>query len=51
VPAHRRRQHRHRHGQASQGAVYNAATKLAAAGTLTQTVEKPATFQLAASSN
>jgi hypothetical protein len=37
--------------KASQGAVYNAATKLAAAGTLTQTVEKPATFQLTASSD
>jgi hypothetical protein len=37
--------------KASQGAVYNAATKLAAAGALTQTVEKPATFQLTASSD
>ena len=37
--------------KASQGAVYNAATKLAATGALTQTVEKPATFQLAASSD
>ena len=37
--------------KASQGAVYNAATKLAAGGTLTQTVEKPATFQLAAGSD
>jgi hypothetical protein len=33
---------------ASQGAVYNAATKLAGKGALTLTVEKPATFQLAA---
>lgn len=32
--------------KASQGAVYNAATKLAAAGTLTLTVDRPATFQL-----
>lgn len=37
--------------KASQGAVYNACTKLAAAGTLTQTVDKPATFQLAPVSN
>jgi hypothetical protein len=34
--------------KASQGAVYNACTKLAAAGTLIQTVDKPATFQLTA---
>ncbi|MFI6332997.1 MarR family transcriptional regulator [Micromonospora chersina] len=33
--------------KASQGAVYNAAIKLVAAGTLVQTVERPATFQLA----
>ncbi|MFE9206627.1 MarR family transcriptional regulator [Micromonospora sp. NPDC007230] len=33
--------------KASQGAVYNAAIKLAAAGTAMQTVERPATFQLA----
>ncbi|MET7966216.1 MarR family transcriptional regulator [Micromonospora sp. NPDC005305] len=33
--------------KASQGAVYNAAIKLVAAGTLMQTVERPATFQLA----
>ena len=32
--------------KASQGAVYNAATKLAGKGTLIQTLEKPATFQL-----
>ena len=32
--------------KASPGAVYNAATKLAAAGTLTQTLDRPATFQL-----
>ncbi|MEV0157589.1 MarR family transcriptional regulator [Micromonospora sp. NPDC050686] len=35
--------------KASQGAVYNAAIKLVAAGTLVQTVERPATFQLAPS--
>ncbi|HEX8343563.1 MAG TPA: MarR family transcriptional regulator [Actinoplanes sp.] len=34
--------------KASQGAVYNAAVKLAGTGTLVQTVETPATFQLAA---
>ncbi|SCF32741.1 hypothetical protein GA0070214_11518 [Micromonospora chaiyaphumensis] len=33
--------------KASQGAVFNAAIKLVAAGTLVQTVERPATFQLA----
>ncbi|WP_377522255.1 MarR family transcriptional regulator [Micromonospora mangrovi] len=33
--------------KASAGAVYNAAVKLAAAGTAVQTVEKPATFQYA----
>ena len=37
--------------KASQGAVYNACTKLAAAGTLTQTVDKPATFRLTPTSN
>ena len=37
--------------RASQGAVYNACTKLAAAGTLTQTVDKPATFRLTPPSN
>lgn len=37
--------------KASQGAVYNACTKLAAAGTLTQTVDRPATFQLTPTSN
>lgn len=37
--------------KASQGAVYNACTKLAAAGTLTQTVDKPATFGLTPTSN
>lgn len=36
--------------KASQGAVYNAAIKLAAAGTLTQTVDKPAAFQLSPAS-
>jgi hypothetical protein len=40
-----------RTARASQGAVYNAATKLAATGILTQTVEKPATFHLAARSD
>ncbi|OKI45464.1 hypothetical protein A6A27_38070 [Micromonospora sp. CB01531] len=35
--------------KASQGAVYNAAIKLVAAGTAVQTVERPATFQLAPS--
>ena len=35
--------------KASQGAVYNAAIKLVAAGTLVQTVERPATFQIAPS--
>ena len=35
--------------KASQGAVYNAAIKLVAAGALVQTVERPATFQLAPS--
>ena len=33
--------------RASQGAVSNACTKLAAKGSLTQTLDKPATFQLA----
>ncbi|SBT65656.1 hypothetical protein GA0070622_2657 [Micromonospora sediminicola] len=33
--------------KASQGAVFNAAIKLVAAGALVQTVERPATFQLA----
>ncbi|GGS10100.1 hypothetical protein GCM10010169_63590 [Micromonospora fulviviridis] len=36
--------------KASQGAVFNAAIKLVAAGTLVQTVERPATFQLAPAS-
>ncbi|WP_433493649.1 MarR family transcriptional regulator [Micromonospora sp. CA-248089] len=35
--------------KASQGAVFNAAIKLVAAGALVQTVERPATFQLAPS--
>jgi len=37
--------------KAAQGAVYNACTKLAAAGTLTQTVDKPATFRLSPASD